>query len=65
MASSSETHPNMTLPSIMAPAASTRSKWAKPEDWEKYKNTIQALFMMHSLSNVMRIMRDDHNFHAT
>lgn len=55
----------MTLPSTTAPTMTTQSKWAKPEDWDKYKNTIQALFMMHSLSNVMRIMRDDHNFHAT
>ncbi|KAK8102293.1 Clr5 domain-containing protein [Apiospora sp. TS-2023a] len=43
----------------------SQSKWAKPEDWAKYKNTISALFMCHSLPNVMRIMREDHDFHAT
>lgn len=42
-----------------------QSKWAKPEEWNKYKNTISALFMCHSLPNVMRIMREDHDFHAT
>lgn len=65
MASSTEPHPDRRLTSITAPTMSTQSKWARPEDWDKYKNTIQALFMMHSLSNVMRIMRDDHDFHAT
>lgn len=43
----------------------SQSKWAKPEDWKKYQNTISALFMCHSLPNVMRIMREDHDFHAT
>ncbi|KAK8109591.1 hypothetical protein PG999_007728 [Apiospora kogelbergensis] len=47
------------------PSMDSQSKWAKPEDWNKYKNTISALFMCHSLPNVMRIMREDHEFHAT
>ncbi|KAK8023820.1 Clr5 domain-containing protein [Apiospora rasikravindrae] len=49
----------------MATTMDSQSKWAKPEDWAKYKNTISALFMCHSLPNVMRIMREDHEFHAT
>ncbi|KAK6839981.1 hypothetical protein PG987_005847 [Apiospora arundinis] len=49
----------------LAATLDSQSKWAKPEDWNKYKNTISALFMCHSLPNVMRIMREDHEFHAT
>ncbi|KAK8005551.1 Clr5 domain-containing protein [Apiospora arundinis] len=48
-----------------APAMGSQSKYAKAEDWGKYRNTISALFMCHSLPNVMRIMRDDFQFHAT
>ncbi|KAK6856571.1 Clr5 domain-containing protein [Apiospora arundinis] len=63
----------MELPPIAAPPgpgpvngmSDAQSKWAKPEEWNKYKNTISALFMCHSLPNVMRIMREDHDFHAT
>ncbi|KAI0120655.1 hypothetical protein BJ170DRAFT_600389 [Xylariales sp. AK1849] len=51
-------------PSIVGSMGS-RTKWAKPEDWERLRNTITALWMMHSLPVVMRIMRDEHDFHAT
>lgn len=43
----------------------SHTKWAKPEDWDKYRNTITALFMCHSLPNVIRIMREEHQFYAT
>lgn len=43
----------------------TKTQWAKPQDWEKYRNTITALFMCHSLPVVMRVMREEHHFHAT
>ncbi|KAI1846835.1 hypothetical protein JX266_007056 [Neoarthrinium moseri] len=46
-------------------ASRTKTQWAKPEDWERYRNTITALFMCHSLPVVMRIMREEHQFHAT
>ncbi|ETS84611.1 hypothetical protein PFICI_02636 [Pestalotiopsis fici W106-1] len=43
----------------------TKTQWAKPQDWEKFRNTITALFMCHSLPVVMRVMREEHQFHAT
>ncbi|KAH8660189.1 hypothetical protein BX600DRAFT_467373 [Xylariales sp. PMI_506] len=46
-------------------AGSSRDKWAKPEDWARYRNTITALYMCHSLPNVIRMMREDHGFYAT
>ncbi|KAH6647078.1 hypothetical protein BKA67DRAFT_650261 [Truncatella angustata] len=50
---------------FMAAAPKPRIPWAKPEDWDKYQNTITALFMCHSLPVVMRVMRDEHQFNAT
>ncbi|KAM0811547.1 hypothetical protein AB5N19_11903 [Seiridium cardinale] len=57
----------MEQPPIMAAPSTSRSKtqWAKPQDWDRYRNTITALFMCHSLPVVMRIMREEHQFHAT
>lgn len=46
-------------------AMGTKTQWAKPQDWDKYRNTITALFMCHSLPVVMRVMREEHQFHAT
>ncbi|KAI1874597.1 hypothetical protein JX265_004805 [Neoarthrinium moseri] len=46
-------------------ASRSKTQWAKPEDWDKFRNTITALFMCHSLPVVMRIMREEHQFNAT
>ncbi|ORY70198.1 uncharacterized protein BCR38DRAFT_405828 [Pseudomassariella vexata] len=51
-------------PSMTGTMASQK-KWAKPEDWERLRNTISALWMLHSLPVVMRVMREEHDFHAT
>ena len=48
-----------------APTGGSQDKWAKAEDWDKFRNTITALYLCHSLPNVIRIMRDEHDFHAT
>ncbi|KAF3019274.1 hypothetical protein E8E14_006539 [Neopestalotiopsis sp. 37M] len=53
----------MEQPTLVA--MGTKTQWAKPQDWEKYRNTITALFMCHSLPVVMRVMREEHQFHAT
>ncbi|KAK6085225.1 hypothetical protein SCUP515_01043 [Seiridium cupressi] len=57
----------MEQPPIMTtmPASGSKTQWAKPQDWDRYRNTITALFMCHSLPVVMRIMREEHQFHAT
>lgn len=47
------------------PAFESQAKWAKAEDWVKFRTTITELFMRHSLPNVIRIMREEHQFHAT
>ncbi|KAH8645364.1 hypothetical protein BX600DRAFT_519546 [Xylariales sp. PMI_506] len=44
---------------------SAQDKWAKPEDWARFQGTITDLYMSQSLPNVIRIMREEHNFHAT
>ncbi|KAH8659845.1 hypothetical protein BX600DRAFT_513509 [Xylariales sp. PMI_506] len=43
----------------------SQDKWAKPEDWVRFRTIITDLYMTHSLSEVLRIMREEHNFHAT
>ncbi|KAH8645448.1 hypothetical protein BX600DRAFT_444449 [Xylariales sp. PMI_506] len=50
---------------ITTTATSAQDKWAKPEDWARFRGTITDLYMSHSLPNVIRIMREEHNFHAT
>lgn len=52
-------------PPIMTTAPGPKTQWARPDDWEKYRHTITALFMCHSLPVVMRIMREEHQFRAT
>ncbi|KAI0153348.1 hypothetical protein BJ166DRAFT_500322 [Pestalotiopsis sp. NC0098] len=55
----------MTMEQQPTVAMGTKTQWAKPQDWDKFRNTITALFMCHSLPVVMRVMREEHQFHAT
>lgn len=49
------------------PPAVSQHTWAKPEDWDRYKNVIHGLYCVADkpLKQVMQIMREKHGFHAT
>ncbi|KAK6079922.1 hypothetical protein SCUP515_03763 [Seiridium cupressi] len=51
----------------MADPFSSQEGWARPSEWEDYKNTIFSLYCENDkpLKEVVDIMRNEHNFHGS
>ena len=48
-----------------AMAAGHSSTWATDKDWTKYRALIGELYSSHTLTEVMRLMGNEHRFKAT